>query len=296
MTGRNRVAGSLRVCLLCAVMVVALTACAAPPAALPQTPATAAAAVSKPAEEVQTGNVLAGTEWQLESMLDGAAAVKVLPGTAPSLAFGPDRHVGFGSCDWFVGLHILTGADGIQMQGPQKTMGGCPTEMGLQEQQGTYMQLLLDATRYAVEEGKLVMYMGDGQKALTMTPLKALPFEGTTWEFALYYSPQTTILTPGVPGTTITARFENGKLAGSAGCNDYSATYEKSDAVLKIGPIAATEKACADPQGVMEQETAYLSKLESVGQILQLPRTILLSASDGQPLLLYHAAPAAAGG
>ena len=71
------------------------------------------------------------------------------------------------------------------------------------------------------------MYIGEGQKALTMTPLEAVPFEGTTWEFVLYYSPTTTILTPGVAGTTITAHFEGGNLTGNAGCNDYNATYER---------------------------------------------------------------------
>ena len=122
-----------------------------------------------------------------------------------------------------------------------------------------------------------------------MTPLKAVPFEGTTWQFVLYYSPGTTILTPGVPGTTITAMFQGGNLTGSAGCNNYNATYEKTGDQLKLGPIAATEKACAEPAGVMEQETAYLSKLQSAGLVQQLPQTLLLSASDGQPLLLYKA-------
>ena len=41
----------------------------------------------------------------------------------------------------------------------------------------------------------------------------------------------------------------------------------------------------------MEQETAYLSKLQSSGLVEQLPRTLLLSSSDGVPQLLYHAKP-----
>ena len=60
---------------------------------------------------------------------------------------------------------------------------------------------------------------------------------------------------------------------------------------MKIGPVTTTKKACAEPQGVMEQETAYLSKLQSSGLVEQLPRTLLLSSSDGVPQLLYHAKP-----
>ena len=159
----------------------------------------------------QAPNPLAGTEWQLESMLEGNAAVKVIPGSAPSLAFAVDRYAGYGGCDWFVGLHILKAENGLQMEAPQKTQGGCTTEAALTEQQGTYMQLLRDSTRYALEDGKLVTYIGESQKALTMMPLKAVPFEGTTWEFILYYSPDTTILTPGVPGATITAAVRGRK-------------------------------------------------------------------------------------
>ena len=87
----------------------------------------AAPATAVPAQGgAQAPNPLAGTEWQLESMLEGDAAVKVIPGSAPSLAFAVDRYAGYGGCDWFVGLHILKAENGLQMEAPQKTQAAAP--------------------------------------------------------------------------------------------------------------------------------------------------------------------------
>ena len=53
-------------------------------------------------------------------------------------------------------------------------------------------------------------------------------------------------------------------MTGSAGCNSYFGEYEVTTNRLSIpGPIAATEMACLEPEGVMEQETLYLAILKS---------------------------------
>ena len=66
--------------------------------------------------------------------------------------------------------------------------------------------------------------------------------------------------------TEITAKFSSseGKVTGSAGCNSYFGTYEvKGNNFTIVGPIAATEMACLEPEGVMAQETRYLRTLQS---------------------------------
>ena len=64
-------------------------------------------------------------------------------------------------------------------------------------------------------------------------------------------------------GSTLTADFgADGRLGGSAGCNSYTATFEAAGKNLKIGPAATTRKFCAEPAGVMEQETQFLKALE----------------------------------
>ena len=68
------------------------------------------------------------------------------------------------------------------------------------------------------------------------------------------------------------ARFDGGKLTGNAGCSDYNAEYAETATQLKVGPVAVTKKMCAAPEGVMEQENAYLKTLAEVGAINQFAR------------------------
>jgi heat shock protein HslJ len=83
---------------------------------------------------------------------------------------------------------------------------------------------------------------------------KALGLEGPTWIL------QRTLLR-----TEITATFEEGRVAGSAGCNTYNGTYAvtagENEDEIAIGPLATTRMACQ--QNIMDQETRYLSALEA---------------------------------
>ena len=93
-------------------------------------------------------------------------------------------------------------------------------------------------------------------------------------------------------GTEITAYFgEDGQLTGSAGCNNYTATYEIDGDQIKIGPAATTRMACGEPEGVMEQEAAYLAALEMASsyQFEDQKRLILLDA-EGRRVVDYNPA------
>lgn len=62
----------------------------------------------------------------------------------------------------------------------------------------------------------------------------------------------------------ITAIFgADGGLYGSAGCNSYRTKYQVGGQEITINPAATTRMACSEPAGVMEQESVYLSSLES---------------------------------
>ena len=45
------------------------------------------------------------------------------------------------------------------------------------------------------------------------------------------------------------ARFEDGRVAGSAGCNAYQASYTRTGTKLTVGPIAATNRFCEGSRG-----------------------------------------------
>ncbi len=66
-----------------------------------------------------------------------------------------------------------------------------------------------------------------------------------------------------LPGTMITAKFSDGEVSGSAGCNTYGGSYAVSGEKLAFEMLFSTEMACMEPDGVMAQESAYLEKLGS---------------------------------
>lgn len=90
---------------------------------------------------------------------------------------------------------------------------------------------------------------------------------------------------PLIRGTSITARFAEGTVSGSAGCNVYWASYEAGDGKFSItSPIARTLMWCYPP-AVMVQEDSYLSALkEALAYELQGDSLILLD-EEGDDLI-----------
>jgi heat shock protein HslJ len=77
-----------------------------------------------------------------------------------------------------------------------------------------------------------------------------------------YYDGQAVI--SALAGTEVTAVFgDDGSVSGSAGCNTYNATYQADGNSLTVGSVTATRQTCSEPEGIMEQESAYLVALES---------------------------------
>ena len=83
---------------------------------------------------------------------------------------------------------------------------------------------------------------------------------GTSWVLVEYGEEGG--LTAVLPNTTITIEFEDGRINGSAGCNNYFADATIASNSLSLGPIGSTRMACPDP--IMRQEADFLAALEAV--------------------------------
>jgi heat shock protein HslJ len=273
---------------LLAVFVLALGGCSSAPAPTPTSAAPVAAAVED-AQEKKAEFPLTGTEWQLETVGGPDDSSPAPAGVDVTLGFGGYRYVGYAGCNWFQGLFNTNGND-LTLEPPAKTQGGCISKPEAANLQSSYLTALASVINYAIEEGKLVLFAANEQRMMTMVPLDAVPFEGTMWELIFYPSSDAVDSVPVIPGTTITARFDGEKLTGSAGCNEYTAEYKRADTLLTLGAIAVTKKTCVEPEGVMEQEQAYLGALAEVGAIIESARSIDLFKDDVMPPLMYHAA------
>ncbi len=91
------------------------------------------------------------------------------------------------------------------------------------------------------------------------------------------------------------AEFKDGKVAGSAGCNRYNATYSAVDAgnssgSLAVGPVASSRMACSEPEGVMEQEAQYLELLETAAAYEIVDGRLSVRNETGSEVLAFQAA------
>lgn len=112
--------------------------------------------------------------------------------------------------------------------------------------------------------------------------------EDISWRLVSYLDPKGNQVKVS-PGSEITAEFLDGKIEGSAGCNQYSGSYQFDGDRLKIGDIAFTERYCFEPLGVMEQEAAYLEALGFVESYEIDGQNLMMTNAEGAWLLTFNA-------
>jgi heat shock protein HslJ len=84
------------------------------------------------------------------------------------------------------------------------------------------------------------------------------------------------------------ATFAEGRVAGSTGCNRFTAEYTLDGTVLELGPIASTRMTCIPPADQVER--AYLDALSRVAGWRLDDSDLVLVDGDGAELLRYRAA------
>jgi heat shock protein HslJ len=78
-------------------------------------------------------------------------------------------------------------------------------------------------------------------------------------------------------------------ISGLAGCNSYSGNYQVDGNQLTFGEIIATEMACQEPQGIMQQEQQYLRALfEDITSYQLTDDKLLMQNEAGETILEYR--------
>ncbi len=246
--------------LLLATAVLALAACrpvtregasAAPGAA-------AGGGAAAPAAGSAANNPLAGTSWTLAT-LGGEAP---LADTETTLNFGEDGRVsGSDGCNRFSTSYTVDGDSITIAPSGASTMMACPEPVMNQAQ--AFAAALGAAATYAVDDSSLTLQDSAGTAVATFDAVST-DLAGTAWTVNSYNNGKQAVV--GVfADTTLTILFgESGQISGSGGCNNYSGGY-KSDGAgsIEIGPLVSTMMACADPEGIMDQETQFLAALQA---------------------------------
>jgi heat shock protein HslJ len=221
------------------------------------------------------GGGLTGKVWAI-SQLNGKS---LLPGSGITAEFSADGKVsGSSGCNRYSGSYTTSG-DTITFSSPMAaTMMAC--DQAVMDQETAYLKDLGDAKTYSVQGDQLTL-SGAGKSALVVYNAQSQDLAGTSWE-AVGYNNGKQAVTSVLAGTTLSADFgKDGNLSGNAGCNTYSGPYKVTGNQITIGPLASTRKACADPAGVMEQETQYLEALQTAATYQMEGNSLELRTKDG---------------
>ncbi|GMR10879.1 MAG: META domain-containing protein [Anaerolineae bacterium] len=205
---------------------------------------------------------LEGTLWALESYQDSEGeTIDALPDSGARAEFEDGELSGTSGCNSFFGSYEVDG-NSISIGPLGSTLMACPEP--LMEQEFGFTSSLQSAATYEISGDTLTLSYADSEVVVTFVEGEPLSLTGANWIATRVNNSRGGVQSV-VIGNEITALFsDDGSLSGSAGCNNYSGTYEVDGDSMTIGPLAATEKFCEQPEGTMEQEQDYLAALGTV--------------------------------
>jgi heat shock protein HslJ len=200
---------------------------------------------------------LNGTAWVLSSL----PAQALVPGTSVTARFEGGRIVGTDGCNRYTVPYTQSGrALQVGSRGAA-TLMACPPAVSKQAE--AFMGALTRASAHRVEGGRLQLLAADGAVLATFDA-QSQGLAGTSWRVISYNNGRQAVVST-ITGTNLTMAFSNdGRVGGSAGCNNFNAPYTLEGQKLAIGPAAATRRMCANPERVMEQEREFLQALTTV--------------------------------
>jgi heat shock protein HslJ len=209
------------------------------------------------AEDGGADTSLAGTHWTLQALgNDGGVGT-----TAVTLHFGQeDTIAGTDGCNQFRGDYAVDGRS-IEIGGnPAGPTMACVDPVGTRAR--AYREALQRAANFALDDTHLELNDATGRLLASFVPASITPV-GADWEVVAYNNGKQAVVSL-IMDTEVTASFStDGRVTGTAGCNQYFASYELEEQSLRIGRAGATRRFCAEPEGLMRQEALYLEALRS---------------------------------
>jgi heat shock protein HslJ len=216
---------------------------------------------------------LEGTAWILKSLGGRASAGDA----TATLRFDGGRVQGTDGCNRYSATVATQGAN-ITI-GPRAATTNMACAPNIMKQADVFMAALTSAARYRVSGGKLSLLGGDGAVLATFAR-QPQSLAGSSWRATGINNGKGGVVSV-LADTSVTISFgKDGKAAGSAGCNNYTSTYQEGGGALTFTAAAATRRMCETP-GVMEQERFFLKALETVATMRMEGDGLELRTTDG---------------
>ena len=122
----------------------------------------------------------------------------------------------------------------------------------------------------------------------SISPVEAADFVGTGWVLTSLKGEAL------IEDTSITLHFEEAFLGGSMTCNGYGGGPDSGNYAVGsdgsftvVQPLAVTVQLCSEPEGIMEQETAYISALQSAGAYRLIDNRLEIKDATGVTALVF---------
>jgi len=229
--------------------------------------------------------------WQLISFNNGNGMESNQTTAKIVVTFGADGKVsGNAGCNNFNGAYEVDG-DKITVGPLAATEMACAEPEGVMDTENAFLQALNNAATFTITGDALTIFDKDGSKLLVFTLAKPVTLSSTPWRLQSFNNGKGG-MESNLATEKITAIFgEDGKVAGNAGCNNYSGSYKVDGENITIGPLAATRKMCAEPEGVMETESAFLDNMSNAATFSIENESLTLFDQAGKKLLIFKAAP-----
>lgn len=199
---------------------------------------------------------LAGSAWILAALSGRSLA----PGPAVTLRFAEGSAQGSDGCNRYSAPYSA-GAGRLEVS-PRgaATLMACPPE--LMQQAADYGLALAAARAYRLDGRQLQLLADDGRTLATFAP-QDTALAGTAWRVTAINNGRQAVVSITAASTVTLVFAADGRLSGSAGCNNYTAAYSDEGGRVNIQPPAATRRMCPG-KGVMEQEQWLLAALATV--------------------------------
>jgi heat shock protein HslJ len=232
---------------------------------------------------------LQGIEWRLTHHLGPQdELVPIVEAVLATATFIDGSVAGSTGCNRYH-AQFRVDDDRLAVEAIAMTMMACDPERSAVER--AFTSGLEAAVIYAIAGDGLDMADANGRVVLRLRAAPALVLGGSRWTATMINNGRGGVASL-VEGTVVTAEFGvDGSVAGSGGCNRYSAEYVLEGDRLAIGPLASTRKACLEPKGVGEQEVAYLAALARVATWSSREERLELRAADGALQVEFRPAP-----
>jgi len=115
----------------------------------------------------------------------------------------------------------------------------------------------------------------------------AADLDGKLWGLLSYAGPEDQMIDV-LAGSTVTAQFADGRVSGTSGCNTYTGAAVVNGSKLQIGPLASTMMFCNEPEGLMDQESAFLAGMQNAALFKTADGKLEIYDVNGQLILSFE--------